>query len=145
MKRPHALHTGRPSWVLRQREVLFVEQFEQEIGSRFSLSVLETLDSLRVDCGFGSLEGKVGVGSELNVGAESPSSDGENGVGGELGLNMSLLCEMSVKSPLDVEFEVEHWSGCICCSWYGFVKVGSGAEGEVRYARPWYSPELSQL
>ena len=31
VKSPQALHIGRPSLVLRQREVVFVEQFEQDI------------------------------------------------------------------------------------------------------------------
>lgn len=89
IKSPQALHTGKPSWVFRHREVLFVEQFEQDISSRVSLPVFETRDNLRVGCGFGSLDGKVVMGMELKLCVGSHSSDGEVGADGELEENMS--------------------------------------------------------
>jgi hypothetical protein len=106
MKSPQALHTGKPSWVLRHREVLFVEQFEQEISSRISLPVFETRDILRVDCRFGSLDGKVMMGKEFELCVGSHSSDGEDGGDGELEENISCFWEMSVKSVLDVDADV---------------------------------------
>jgi hypothetical protein len=97
VKSPQALQTGRPSWVLRQREVLFVEQFEQDIECPFSLSVLEIWDDLRVGGGFTSLVGKIGTDTELKPFVESFSSDNDIGVEGELGSKMSLFWEISAK------------------------------------------------
>ena len=119
MKSPQALHTGKPSWVLRHREVLFVEQFEHKIGSRPSLPVLETRESLRGGGGVGSLDGRTGTGATLKPCLESYSSDGEFWLDGVLAPNPSSVWDISVKSvfAVDVEVEVdEYCRGAICCS-----------------------------
>ncbi len=69
--------------------MLLVEQFEQEISSGVSLSVLEIVESLRAGCGLGSFEDKVGMGRELKHCEGSHLADEDVGVDGELGSNMS--------------------------------------------------------
>lgn len=122
-----------------------MEQFEHKVGSRLSLSVLETRDNLRGGGGCDSLEGRTGTGAELKPCVESYSSDGEFGLDGVLDSNLSSFWEASVKSVVAVEVEVEEYcSGAICCSSYGFVKVGSVVADEFRYVLSGYSPGSPQ-